>query len=50
MDGAYGDPYDDYFYTPDSYGRFQQGYGWYDSSGRYIDDARFQGDSRWRER
>lgn len=50
MDGAYGDPYDDYFYTPDNYGRFQQGYGWYDSSGRYVDDARYQGDSRWRER
>lgn len=50
MDGAYGDPYEDSFYTPDNYGRFQQGYGWYDSSGRYIDDARYQGDSRWRER
>ncbi len=50
MDGAYGDPYDDYFYTPDNYGRFQQGYGWYDSSGRYIQDDRYQGDRRWRDR
>lgn len=50
MDGAYGDPYDDYFYTPDNYGRFQQGYGWYDSQGRYIDDSQYRGDSRWRDR
>lgn len=50
MDGAYGDPYDDYFYTPDNYGRFQQGYGWYDSQGRYIDDGRYQGEQRWRNR
>jgi len=50
MDGAYGDPYDDYFYTPDNYSRFQQGYGWYDSSGRYIESDRHQGDARWRNR
>lgn len=50
MDGAYGDPYDDYSYMPDNYGRFQQGYGWYDSQGRYIDDSRVTGDDRWRDR
>jgi len=50
MDGAYGVPYDDFAHQPDNYGRFQQGYGWYDSSGRYVDDSRYQGDRRWRDR
>ncbi len=50
MDGGYGDPYDDYAYQPDNYGRFQQGYGWYDSQGRYIDSDRQRGDDRWRNR
>ena len=48
MDGAYGDPYDDYSYMPDNYGRFQQGDGWYDSNGRYIDGGRTRGEDRWR--
>lgn len=50
MDGAYGDPYDDYTSSPDNYGRFQQGYGWYDSQGRYVDAERPYGDARWRNR
>ena len=48
MDGAFGDPYDAYAYTPDNYGRFQDGYGWYDSNGRYIDSGRVRGEDRWR--
>lgn len=50
MDGAYGDPYDSNAYLPDNYGRFQQGYGWYDSNGRYVDDSQSRGDDRWRDR
>lgn len=50
MDGAYGDPYNSYSYMPDNYGRFQQGYGWYDQNGRYVDDGRSRGDDRWRDR
>ena len=47
MDGAYGDPYSSNAYMPDNYGRFQQGYGWYDSNGRYVDGGRVTGDQRW---
>ncbi|WGM30332.1 hypothetical protein [Brevundimonas sp. NIBR11] len=50
MDGAYGDPYASNAYLPDNYGRFQQGYGWYDQNGRYIDDNQSRGDDRWRDR
>jgi hypothetical protein len=48
MDGAFGDPYDAHAYVPDSYSRFQEGYGWYDSTGRYIDSGRVRGEGRWR--
>ena len=48
MDGAYGDPYESYSYMPDNYGRFQQGDGWYDSNGRYVDGGRVRGEDRWR--
>lgn len=48
MDGAYGDPYDPYASLPDNYGRFQQGDGWYDSNGRYVDGGRLRGEDRWR--
>ncbi len=50
MDGEYGDPYDDYYSTPDQYGRFQQGYGWYDQQGRYVNADRPSGEARWRNR
>ncbi len=50
MDGAYGDPYNPHAYQPDNYGRFQQGYGWYDANGRYVDGGRLTGDDRWRDR
>ncbi|MES2860352.1 MAG: hypothetical protein V4701_02720 [Pseudomonadota bacterium] len=50
MDGGYGDPYDDYTSSPSNYGRFQQGYGWYDRDGRYIDAQTPVGDRRWRSR
>jgi len=45
-DGAYLD----YGYQLDGWDRFQQGYGWYDRDGRYIDDGRAVGDNRWRGR
>jgi len=48
MDGAYGDPYDSYASMPDNYGRFQQGDGWYDANGRYVDGGRVRGEDRWR--
>jgi hypothetical protein len=50
MDGSYGDPYNEYAYQPDNYDRFQEGYGWYDSEGRYVDSQRLSGDGRWGRR
>ena len=47
MDGAYGDPYDGFVWPPENYARFQEGYGWYDASGRYIESDRHRGDRRW---
>ncbi|ADL02064.1 hypothetical protein [Brevundimonas subvibrioides] len=49
MDGSYGDPYDDYAYSPTGYDRFQQGYGWYTGQGQYVDQPSPYGDDRWRE-
>ncbi|WP_262422451.1 hypothetical protein [Brevundimonas denitrificans] len=46
-DGWYGDPYQDYAYGLDGWDRYNQGYGWYDQNGRYIDDSRYLGDARW---
>ena len=48
MDGAYGDPYDDYAYSPTGYDRFEQGYGWYDGQGQYVDRPAPSGEDRWR--
>ena len=49
MDGAYGDPYDDYAYSPTGYDRFQQGYGWYNGQGQYVDQPTPRGEDRWRD-
>lgn len=46
-EGSLGMPYADDAYSLDGYDRYQQGYGWYDSNGRYIQDDRYRGDDRW---
>lgn len=46
-DGWMGFPYYDDSYHLQGYDRFQQGYGWYDRDGRYIEDDRYIGDRRW---
>lgn len=46
-EGGYGLPYYDDGYALDGYDRFREGYGWYDSSGRYVQDSRYVGDARW---
>lgn len=47
--GWYGMEYYDDGYRLDGYDRFQDGYGWYDQGGRYVQDERYRGDDRWRE-
>ena len=46
-DGWMGFPYEDDSYHLQGYDRYQQGYGWYDRDGRYIDDDRYRGEDRW---
>ncbi len=36
-------------YTLDGYDRYEDGYGWYDQTGRYVADERYYGDDRWKE-
>lgn len=47
-DGILGLPYQDDGYQLDGYDRFQDGEGWYDRSGHYVDQSRPRGDDRWR--
>lgn len=47
-EGSLGQPYYNDAYQLDGYDRFQQGRGWYDRDGRYIDVDRPVGDARWR--
>ena len=47
-DGLLGYPYQDDGYQLNGYDTYQDGYGWYDQDGNYIDDRRYQGDRRWR--
>lgn len=50
-EGWYGDmPYIDDAYRPQQYDQFEDGRGWYDRDGGYIDNDVCVGDARWRNR
>ncbi|MBX9615346.1 MAG: hypothetical protein K2X25_07090 [Caulobacteraceae bacterium] len=50
MDGSYGAPYQEFVAWPERYDSFEDGYGWYDGRGRYIDAPGPIGDRRWTHR
>lgn len=46
-DGWMGFPYRNDGYELSGWDRYQDGWGWYDRDGRYIEDDRYRGDRRW---